>query len=196
MLLPPHYEEMKHLLHTGASEEEVQQAIHKIRLTLNPHPAGQLDKNVPELNGKVLEGMQHKYNETVLFFPTQGQTCHTFCTFCFRWAQFTGMKDLKFASKEIDSLVSYLQEHPEVKDVLFTGGDPMTMSANLLKRYIEPILEADIRTIENIRIGTKSLSYWPQRFVSDKDSEDILSLFSMLPTTTSTLPSWAISTTR
>ncbi|MCM1986178.1 lysine 2,3-aminomutase [Methanococcoides seepicolus] len=178
MLLPPHYEEMKHLLHTGASEEEVQQAIHKIRLTLNPHPAGQLDKNVPELNGKVLEGMQHKYNETVLFFPTQGQTCHTFCTFCFRWAQFTGMKDLKFASREIETLVSYLQEHPEVKDVLFTGGDPMTMSANLLKRYIEPILEADIRTIENIRIGTKSLSYWPQRFVSDKDSEDILSLFS------------------
>ncbi|KGK98788.1 lysine 2,3-aminomutase [Methanococcoides methylutens] len=178
MLLPQHYEKMATLLRNDAPEEDIQSEIQKIRLSMNPHPAGQLEKNVPEHDGKIISGMQHKYDETILFFPAQGQTCHAFCTFCFRWAQFIGMDDLKFASREIELLISYLQEHPEIKDVLFTGGDPMTMSAGLLKKYIEPILEADIRSIENIRIGTKSLSYWPQRFVSDKDSEDILSLFS------------------
>ena len=44
--------------------------------------------------------MQHKYRETVLFFPSQGQTCHAYCTYCFRWAQFVGLDDLKFASRE------------------------------------------------------------------------------------------------
>lgn len=178
MLLPEHYEKIEDLLRNDAPEEDIQNEIQQIRLNLNPHPAGQLEKNVPAHDGKVLRGMQHKYDETILFFPAQGQTCHAFCTFCFRWAQFIGMDDLKFSSREIELLISYLQEHPEIKDVLFTGGDPMTMSAGLLKKYIEPILEADIRNLENIRIGTKSLSYWPQRFVSDKDSEDILSLFS------------------
>ncbi|WP_135604466.1 KamA family radical SAM protein [Methanococcoides sp. NM1] len=178
MLLPQHYKKMADLLQNDAPEEDIQSEIQKIRLSLNPHPAGQLEKNVPEHDGKIISGMQHKYDETILFFPAQGQTCHAYCTFCFRWAQFIGMDELKFASREIELLISYLQEHPEIRDVLFTGGDPMTMSAGLLKKYIEPVLEADIRSLENIRIGTKSLSYWPQRFVSDKDSEDILSLFS------------------
>ncbi|MGM0770155.1 MAG: KamA family radical SAM protein [Halobacteriota archaeon] len=178
MLLPQHYQRMEGLLRNDAPEEEIQDEIQKIRLTMNPHPAGQLDKNVPEHEGELLRGMQHKYDETILFFPAQGQVCHAFCTFCFRWAQFIGMDDLKFSSRDVDLLVSYLQEHPEVRDILFTGGDPMTMSAGLLKKYIEPILEADIRTVESIRIGTKSLSYWPYRFVSDRDSKDILELFS------------------
>ena len=40
-----------------------------IRKELNPHPAGQVEHNVPEINGEKLMGMQHKYKETVLFFP-------------------------------------------------------------------------------------------------------------------------------
>ncbi len=144
---------------------------------MNPHPAGQMTHNVPMLNGEPLDGLQHKYKETVLFFPSAGQTCHAYCTFCFRWPQFVGMEDMKFNAKETSALVAYLKQHPEVTDVLITGGDPLIMNTRSLAGYIEPLLIPELEHIKNIRIGTKSVGYWPQRFVSDKDADDLLRLF-------------------
>ena len=118
--------------------------------------------------------MQHKYDETVLFFPSQGQTCHAYCTYCFRWAQFVGVDSLRFASSEIEPLVNYLEAHPEVTDVLFTGGDPLTMSARLLESYVNPLLKARPGGLKTIRFGTKSLAYWPYRFVTDRDADDLM----------------------
>lgn len=178
MLLPEHYDEMASLLKKGADKATIKVAADRIRMQLNPHPAGQADHNVPHMDGEPLHGMQHKYRETVLFFPSQGQTCHAYCTFCFRWPQFVGMSDLKFASREIEKLVAYLKVHPEITDVLFTGGDPLIMSAKNLAGYIEPLLNADLPHLRRIRIGTKALSYWPYRFVSDDDSQSLLALLS------------------
>ena len=84
----------------------------EIQRSLNPHPGGQLVLNVPRLNGRTVQGVQHKYRETVLFFPSQGQTCHAYCTYCFRWAQFVGIDELKFASLQAESLVAYLRRIP------------------------------------------------------------------------------------
>ncbi len=149
--------------------------VWRVRRAMNPHPAGQLTHNVPELDGQRLPGLQHKYAETVLFFPAGGQTCHAFCTYCFRWAQFVGDRELKFESSRADDLVRYLRAHPEVTDVLITGGDPLVMKASLLARYIEPLLQ--VETLTSIRLGSKSLAYWPARFVSDKDTPELLRLF-------------------
>ena len=175
MLLPHHFDAMARLLRRGASSEEIRQTANEIRLQLNPHPAGQLEYNVPTVNGVKLTGVQHKYNETVLFFPSQGQTCHAYCTFCFRWPQFVGMDELKFAMKETELLTEYLYQHPEVTDILFTGGDPMIMRSSALASYIEPLLEID--NIHTIRIGTKALSYFPYRFTTDADADDLMRLF-------------------
>lgn len=177
MLLPEHYDEMAALLKSGADKAAIKLAADRIRMQLNPHPAGQIDHNVPFLEGEAVHGMQHKYRQTVLFFPSQGQTCHAYCTFCFRWPQFVGMANIKFASREIEKLVAYMQQHPEITDVLFTGGDPLIMSAKNLASYIEPLLQADLPSLKRIRIGTKALTYWPYRFVSDDDSESLLALF-------------------
>jgi KamA family protein len=133
--------------------------------------------NVPTWRGQPIPGMQHKYRETVLFFPSQGQTCHAYCTFCFRWAQFVGIDELRFASNEIERLVGYLSEHKEVTDILFTGGDPMIMSSKILRRYVEALLIPELDHVQTIRIGTKSVAYWPQRFVTDADADDALRLF-------------------
>ncbi|MDP3125804.1 MAG: lysine 2,3-aminomutase [Thiobacillus sp.] len=177
MLLPQHYDEMATLLKSGADNATLKAAANQIRLQLNPHPAGQTSHNIPSLEGDPLDGMQHKYRETVLFFPSQGQTCHAYCSFCFRWPQFVGLSDLKFASREVDRLIDYLKAHPQVTDVLFTGGDPLIMSARNLAQYIEPLLEADLPSLRHIRIGTKALSFWPYRFLSDDDAGDLLALF-------------------
>lgn len=163
------------LLSDGTPPAQLRAEANRVRQGLNPHPAGQMELNVPKIAHEPVPGMQHKYPETVLFFPKQGQTCHAYCTYCFRWAQFVGDADLKFASDNVTQLVAYLREHPEVTSVLLTGGDPMIMGEPVLKRYIEPLLE--VEQLESIRIGTKSLAYWPQRYVSDPDAEDTLRLF-------------------
>jgi L-lysine 2,3-aminomutase len=165
------------MLARGAPEQEIQAAAHAVRMRLNPHPAGQLLLNVPALADEPLPGVQHKYSETVLVFPKQGQTCHAYCTYCFRWAQFIGEPDLKMATDDMYRVGAYLQSHSEVTSVLLTGGDPMIMGAAVLRRYIEPLLGPGFEHIESIRIGTKSLAYWPQRFLTDPDADDTLRLF-------------------
>jgi len=176
MLSQKHFREMEKALKGNYSKAELKTVANKIRYELNPHPAGQKD-NIPVLGNNKLLGIQHKYRETILFFPSNSQTCHAYCTFCFRWPQFVGIKDLKFSMEETDLLIKYLQEHPEVTDVLITGGDPLVMSAKKLQEYIDPILDADLPNLQNIRIGTKSLSYWPYRFINDTDADDLLRLF-------------------
>ncbi|CAM2068196.1 L-lysine 2,3-aminomutase [Sulfidibacter corallicola] len=165
------------LIQRGEPDQTVMAQARRIQMKLNPHPAGQMELNVPVEQGDRIQGIQHKYKETVLFFPGQGQTCHAYCTYCFRWAQFVGIDDLKFASREAEVLVDYLRKHPEVTDVLFTGGDPMIMKTRLLRRYIEPLLEADLPHLQTIRIGTKAPAYWPFRFVTDRDADDLMLLF-------------------
>ncbi len=177
MLLPDHYSAMRAVLEKGGSREEIKQTANEIRLQLNPHPAGQLEHNVPMIEGHRLTGMQHKYRETVLFFPSQGQTCHAYCSFCFRWPQFVGMDEWKFAMRESELLVRYLQQHTEVTDLLFTGGDPMIMKNKIFASYIDEIITADIPNLQTIRIGTKALGYWPYKFLTDDDADDTLRTF-------------------
>ncbi len=177
MLIPRHYEMIKKALSDGTSKEDLKKIVHDIRVELNPHPAGQLEHNIPEFDGHKLTGMQHKYRETVLFFPSQGQTCHAYCSFCFRWPQFVGMNEWKFAMRETELLIKYLQEHTEVSDLLFTGGDPMIMKNKIFASYIDALLEADIPNLQTIRVGTKALGYWPYKFLTDDDAEDTLKTF-------------------
>ncbi len=179
MLQRKYYEEVSALLKKGVSKEELKIRVNKIRMKLNPNPAGQ-EHNVPTMDNIKLHGVQHKYRETVLFFPSQGQTCHAYCTFCFRWPQFSGMSGLKFSMKEANLLFKYLKSHPRVTDILFTGGDPLTMITKHLKEYIEPLLGSDFQHIRTIRLGTKSLAYWPYRYLTDKDSGELLELFEMI----------------
>lgn len=177
MLEQDHLDQMIQLLRDEAPAAEIKALAQSIQRGMNPHPAGQMELNVPRMDGVQLAGLQHKYRETVLFFPSSGQTCHSYCTYCFRWPQFVGLDEMKFAARETDSLVTYLKQHKEVSSVLFTGGDPMVMKTKVLRRYIEPLLEPELDHIQSIRIGTKSVAYWPQRFTTDADADDLLDLF-------------------
>jgi KamA family protein len=177
MLEPRDFGRMLDLVRHDVPEDELTAAAREIQMRMNPHPAGQRQLNVPTVDGEPLPGCQHKYRETVLFFPAAGQTCHAYCTYCFRWAQFVGIDELKFANRQVETLVQYLHEHTEVSDVLFTGGDPMIMSAKLLRRHIEPLLADGLEHVTSIRIGTKSPAYWPFRFTTDPDADDVLRLF-------------------
>ena len=180
MLDPAEFDRMAELHRNEASPAEIQALAREIQAGLNPHPAGQQEMNVPHLDGQPLEGMQHKYRETVLFFPSQGQVCHSYCTFCFRWAQFVGDKDLRFAASEAETLHNYLASDKNITDLLITGGDPMVMKTRHLVGYLEALLEPRLDHLQTIRLGTKSLTFWPQRFVTDPDADELLRLFERL----------------
>ncbi len=175
MLPPDDVDELARLIDAGAHPNEIKHVVTKIRASLNPHPGGQLELNVPSDDVDEIPGVQHKYPETVLLFPRQGQTCHAFCTYCFRWPQFVGDVGIKFATGEVSRLVGHIRRNPHVTSVLITGGDPMIMSSAVLARYIEPLL--GVEQLESIRIGTKALAYWPHRWVSDPDADTTLRLF-------------------
>ncbi|GAA1798926.1 KamA family radical SAM protein [Planosporangium flavigriseum] len=180
MLCEPDLAEMVRLLRDQAPAAVVQRAAHEIRMRLNPHPSGQLDLNAPTHEGRRVAGVQRKYAETILVFPRPGQTCHAYCTYCFRWPQFVDEPDLRIATEDVATVTAYLRANPEVTDVLLTGGDPVVMSAAVLSRYVEPLLEID--TVQAVRIGTKALSFWPYRFVADRDADDLLRLFERVVT--------------
>lgn len=177
MLDKKHFNKMADALKRNASNDEIKKIANEIRFDLNPHPAGQMTANVPIFEDEPVQGVQHKYKETCLVFPSAGQTCHAYCTFCFRWAQFVGMNDLKFATDESKRFQDYLRNHKEITDVLFTGGDPMVMTLQKLEAYIEPLLRPEFDHIRNIRIGTKSVAYWPYKYVTDDESDGVLRLF-------------------
>lgn len=179
MIDPQAYDRMAGLMRRGGNSQEIFQLAESLRAEMNPHPAGQTEMNVPTIDGEPLAGMQHKYRETVLFFPSQGQYCHSYCTFCFRWAQFVG-KSLRMNSNDAESLHAYLAEHTEVTDLLMTGGDPMVMRTKKLREYLEPLTDAKYDHVQTIRIGSKSLTFWPYRYISDPDADELLALLEKL----------------
>lgn len=137
MLHESHFTRIADLLRGDADRERLDIEVRDVRAQLNPHPAGQRELNIPRLAAEApVHGLQHKYRETVLFFPSQGQTCHTYCSFCFRWAQFVGDKTLRIASSEASTLHAYLRHHRQVSDLLITGGDPMVMKTRHLAAYL------------------------------------------------------------
>ena len=171
------FDTVARLLDSGASRREIDRVVTAARMRLNPHPGGQLESNVPVDDELAVNGLQHKYRETVLIFPAQGQTCHAYCGYCFRWAQFVEMPELHQATRDPARAAAYLRKAVWVSDVLFTGGDPLIMSAQVLARYVEPVLEPALAHIRNLRFGTKALSFWPHRFLTDRDADDLLRLF-------------------
>ena len=179
MLEEGHREALREACLSG-DEVRITSVVKSIRADLNPHPADQMTLNTPD-EGYNLNGVQHKYPETVLLFPSAGQTCHAYCTYCFRWAQFIGDSDLKFAQKEAKHFFAYLQEHEEVTDVLVTGGDPMVMRTKMLQKYLEPFCDSEfLPHINTIRFGSRALTFWPKRFTEDEDSNQLLAMFRRL----------------
>lgn len=178
MLLEDQYARVKHAVENNYDKQDLYRVINDVRMEMNPHPANQAS-NVPKLGDLELTGMQHKYRDVVLFFPSQGQTCHAHCTFCFRWPQFTKELDLKFAMREIDQAAEYIRQHEEVSEILFTGGDPMIMSPATISKYVDYLIDAKIPNLKTIRFGTKSLTYWPFTFIPEYNPEgqEMLDMF-------------------
>ena len=178
MLLPEEIDQILMLKSSGASREKLSELISTIREAKNPAPANQ-SANRPFLDdeegSEFIDGMQHKYKKIVLMFHKNAQTCHAYCTYCFRFNQFVG-KD-KFLEEDHVRLHRYLKQHTEVSDLLMTGGDPATMKSDVWKQVLLPLLQPEFDHIQTIRVGTKALTYHPYRFLTDGDADELIKLF-------------------
>jgi L-lysine 2,3-aminomutase len=149
----------------------------------NPHDGNQqLNKPWFENSaGEVefLEGSQHKYPQCQLVFDTSTQNCFSFCTYCFRHAQVRGDEDM-FLQRDIAQIHSYLRLHPEVSDLLITGGDAGFLPVKRFEQYLRPILEDPaLGHIRNIRLGSRALTFQPEMILSSS-YEPMLELFDRL----------------
>ena len=168
---------MADMMRRDASASEIKAGAHEIREKLNPHPAGQRELNIPKVAHETVQGLQHKYRETVLFFPSQGRratpTAPSASAGPSSWATTTS----RSSPRRRTGLHDYLAAHPDVSDLLVTGGDPMIMKTAVFAHYLEPFVEDPrLAHVQDIRIGTKSLTFWPSRFVGDDDADDMLRL--------------------
>lgn len=167
----------------AATEQERGRVVSEYAEKTNPHDGNQqLNKPWFENSaGEVefLDGSQHKYPQCQLIFDTSTQNCFSFCTYCFRHAQVRGDEDM-FLQKDIAQLHRYVKLHPEISDLLITGGDGGFMPANRFEQYIRPIIEDPaLSHIRTIRLGSRALTFHPEMILS-RHYDKMLELFDLL----------------
>ncbi|MCC8023656.1 MAG: KamA family radical SAM protein [Clostridiales bacterium] len=90
--------------------------------------------------------------------------CSRFCRHCQRRRRIAG-EDFAAPWEEIEASIQYVRDNPEVRDVLITGGDPLTLPDETLERILKAVRE--IPHVEMIRIGTRTLVTMPQRITPE-----------------------------
>jgi len=125
---------------------------------------GEEDDPLGEDHDTVVPGLVHRYPDRVLFLTTG--TCSTYCRYCTR-SRLVGNPggEYQFNVRNWEQAFAYLEEHREVRDVLLSGGDPLTIGDDKLD-YLLGRLRA-IKHIEFVRIGTKMPTVLPQRVTKD-----------------------------
>ena len=111
----------------------------------------------------VLPRMVHRYRDRVLFFATGACALH--CRHCMRKRFWDGPCLPPPTDEELDDAVSYLKAHPEVREILVSGGDPLVLEDQALLRILTAL--CSVPSIEMLRIGTRCLAALPQRFTPE-----------------------------
>lgn len=132
---------------------------------------GRLDASY-EADYTVVAGLEHKYPSVALLLVND--VCGAYCRFCFRKRLF--MDDNDEVVKDVSAGVEYIKRHPEISNVLLTGGDPLIMSTGRLERVISRLREID--HVKIIRIGTKMPAFNPHRITNDPSLPDMISKYS------------------
>jgi lysine 2,3-aminomutase len=113
-------------------------------------------------------GLQHKYRETALLLVSD--LCGGLCRYCFRKRLF--IEDAREVNKDISGGLAYIRDHPEISNVLLTGGDPLVLETDRLLDIVRQLREID--HIGIIRIGTKMPAYNPFRITNDPALVDMI----------------------
>ena len=107
-------------------------------------------------------GLTHRYPDRVLFLLTD--QCSMYCRHCTR-RRFTGNVDQPLPRKQLDRCIDYIAAHSEIRDVLLSGGDPLTLSDEALEKVLARLRA--IPHVQIIRIGSRMPVVCPQRITPE-----------------------------
>jgi KamA family protein len=137
-----YYEQLKHIVEPSTKEFE---------------SPGTLDTS-GEASNTVVPGLQHKYPQTGLLLVTD--RCASYCRYCFR-KRLVG-NDSKEVAPDFEKVADYIRAHPEMQNVLLSGGDPFVLSTHKLHRILDHLLP--LPNLTSIRFGTKTIAFYSPRF--------------------------------
>jgi lysine 2,3-aminomutase len=178
-------EELGEVIHLTASEKQALSAKGLFRVDITPYFASLIDPSDPncpvrkqviptarelekfesQMEDSLAEdrhspvpGLVHRYPDRVLFLVTT--QCASYCRYCTR-SRIVGDASATFKRSEWDAAIDYLKRTPQVRDVLLSGGDPLTLAPKLLEELLARLRE--IPHIEIIRIGSRVPVFMPMR---------------------------------
>lgn len=179
----------KYIALTPEEEEGVEQSLKLLRMAITPYYLSLIDPDNPECpirkqaiptknemyrspadlldplhedEDSPVPGLTHRYPDRVLLLITD--QCSMYCRHCTR-RRFAGQKDHEATGERIQAAIDYIARTPQVRDVLLSGGDPLTMSDSKLESIIKRLRE--IPHVEIIRIGTRVPVVCPQRITPE-----------------------------
>jgi lysine 2,3-aminomutase len=174
---------------TPAEKAGCEQANHKLALAITPYFFNLIDRFDPDCpirkqvipridemvvsEGEMLDslgedehspvpGLVHRYPDRVLFLVTD--RCAAYCRYCTRSRLVSNAQDYNF-HPEFEQGLRYIEEHPEIRDVLLSGGDPLLLSDRKLDQLIGRLRA--IKHVEFIRIGSRIPVFLPQRITPE-----------------------------
>ena len=174
---------------TQEEEQEIRKCLETFRMAVTPYYLSLIDLNDPydpirkqvipsadelyfapeesadslhEDTDSPVKGLTHRYPDRVLFLLTD--RCASYCRHCTR-RRFVGQTDNSMPREQIDACIDYIRKHPEVRDVLLSGGDALLLSDEMLEYVISSLRQ--IEHVEIIRIGTRTPVVMPQRITQD-----------------------------
>jgi len=120
----------------------------------------------------VVPGCQHKYKTTALLLISE--VCGAYCRYCFRKRLFRN--DVKEAVLDVEPGLQYIAAHPEINNVLLTGGDSLILATAKLRHIVKRLRE--IEHVKIIRFGSKLPVFNPMRIYEDQELLDMIRTYS------------------
>ena len=123
---------------------------------------GMMEDSLAEDRHSPVPGLVHRYPDRVLMLVTT--QCASYCRYCTR-SRIVGDPSQTFSRADFEAQIDYLKHTPQVRDVLLSGGDPLTLAPKLLEELLSRLRE--IEHIEIIRIGSRVPVFMPMRITSE-----------------------------
>ncbi len=125
-----------------------------------------------EKENTVLTGLQHKYRETALLLVTN--RCAGYCRHCFR-KRLVGIPTDE-TLKLFDAALEYIKDHPEITNVLISGGDPLVLPTDVIEYFLGEL--SKVPHLKFIRFGSRIPVFYPMRIYEDEKLLDVFSKYS------------------
>src|SRR5574339_9979 len=123
---------------------------------------GMMEDSLAEDRDSPVPGLTHRYPDRVLMLVTT--QCATYCRYCTR-SRIVGDPTETFSRRDFEGQINYIRENNQIRDVIISGGDPLTLPAKILEEILARLRE--IEHVEIIRIGTRVPVFLPMRITGE-----------------------------